>query len=169
MSLIVAYNPNDYSLCPEGLHKAQITTIEPLNDVETPFGVKNQISVIVTTEITDEEGKPYTLATRFNRSLHEKASLRQMLERLNGRKFTPEQLHEGIDLEAFFGRHCNILVVHNPTQDRVYANIDVFMPFNEASGQVAKNAKNSSGELIKVNNHPDYKEPEEYAQRVNGA
>ena len=167
MSLIVSHNPNDYSLCPEGLHKAQITTIEPLNDVETPFGVKNQISVIVTTEITDEEGKPYTLATRFNRSLHEKASLRQMLERLNGRKFTPEQLHEGIDLEAFLGRHCNILVVHNPTGERTYANIDVFMPFNEASGQVAKNAKNSSGEMMRLNNRSDSVESEEYSELMN--
>jgi hypothetical protein len=90
MSLIVSHDPTQYSLCPEGLHKAQIITIEPLNDVETPFGVKDQISIIVQTEITDEHGKPYTLATRFNRSLHEKASLRITLERLNGRKFSPE-------------------------------------------------------------------------------
>jgi hypothetical protein len=85
------------------LHKAQITSIEPLNEVETPFGIKDMISIIVQTEITDEEGKPYTLATRFNRSLHEKASLRITLERLNARKFTPEQLHEEIDLESFLG------------------------------------------------------------------
>ncbi len=153
MSLIVSHNPDQYSLCPEGLHKAQITSIEPLNEVETPFGIKDMISIVVQTEITDEEGKPYTLATRFNRSLHEKASLRITLERLNARKFTPEQLHKGIDLESFLGRSCNILVVHNPTEDRVYANIDVFMPFNEASGQVAKNAKNSSGELIRLEEH----------------
>lgn len=108
------------------------------------------ISIVVQTEIADEEGKPYTLATRFNRSLHEKASLRIALERLNGRKFAPEQLHEGIDLESFLGRRCNILVVHNPTEDRVYANIDVFMPFNEASGQVAKNAKKLSGEVKRL-------------------
>lgn len=153
MSLIVKHDPNQYSLCPEGLHKAQITSIEPLNDVETPFGIKDQISIIVQTEITDEQGKPYTLATRFNRSLHEKASLRQMLERLNGRKFTPEQLHEGIDLQSYEGRLCNILVVHNPTKERTYANIDVFMPYNESSGQVAKNAKNSSGELMRLEEH----------------
>lgn len=160
MSLIVKHDPSEYSLCPEGLHKAQITTIEPLNEVETPFGVKDQISFLVTTEITDEQGKPYTLATRFNRSLHEKAKLRQCLERLSGRKFTPEQLHEGIDLEeAFVGRRCNILVVHNPTEERTYANIDVFMPYNEASGKVTKNAKNSSG----------FKKTEDYAQHVNGA
>lgn len=159
MSLIVKHDPSEYSLCPEGLHKAKITSIEPLNDVETPFGIKNQISVIVQTEITDEEGKPYTLATRFNRSLHEKASLRIALERLNRRKFTPEQLHKGIDLEAFIGMICNILVVHNPTEERTYANIDVFMPYNEASGQVAKNAKNSSVVM----------KPEEYEHNANGA
>ena len=165
MSLIVKHDPNQYSLCPEGLHKAQITTIEPLNDVETPFGVKDQISIIVETEITDEEGKPYTLATRFNRSLHEKSSLRQMLERLNGRKFIPEQLHEGIDLQTYEGRFCNILVVHNPTQDRIYANIDVFMPYNESSSQVVKNAKSSSGEMMRLDNRPENKE--EYSDLVN--
>ena len=158
MSLILSHNPDQYSLCPEGLHKAQITSIEPLNEVETQFGIKDMISIVVQTEITDEEGKPYTLATRFNKSLHEKASLRITLERLNGRKFTPEQLHEGIDLEAFLGRRCNILVVHNPTGDRVYANIDVFMPFNEASGQVAKNAKKLSKKVKSI----------EHAGELNG-
>ncbi|MFP8487639.1 phage replication initiation protein, NGO0469 family [Gracilimonas sp. Q87] len=156
MSLILKHDPSEYALCPEGLHKAQIATIEPLNQVETPFGIKDQISIVVQTEITDEEGKPYTLATRFNRSLHEKAKLRQALERLNGRKFTPEQLHEGIDLESFLGRHCNILVVHNPTEERTYANIDVFMPYNEGSAEVAKSAKNSSGEMIRLNNRSEY-------------
>lgn len=164
MSLIVTHDPSEYSLCPEGLHKAQITTIEPLNQVETPFGIKDQISIVVQTEITDEQGKPYSLATRFNRSLHEKAKLRQCLERLNGRKFTPEQLHEGIDLEAFVGRRCNILVEHNPTEDRVYANVNVFLPYNESSGQVAKNAKNSTGEMIRLNNRPDL---EEFADAAN--
>ena len=159
MPLIVKHDPSDYSLCPEGLHKAKITAIEPLNDVETPFGIKNQISVIVQTEITDEEGKPYTLATRFNRSLHEKASLRIALERLNRRKFTPEQLHEGIDLEAFIGRNCNILVVHNPTSERTYANIDVFMPYNDVSEQVTKNANNSFAVM----------KPEDYEHHANGA
>ncbi len=159
MSLIVKHDPSEFSLCPEGLFKAQITSIEPLNDVETPFGIKDMISIVVQTEITDEDGKPYTLATRFNRSLHQKASLRQALERLNGRKFTPEQIHDGIDLETYVGRRCNILVVHNPTKERTYANIDVFMPYNEASGEVAVNTKNSSG----------FKKPDEYEQHVNGA
>jgi len=61
--------------------------------------------------------------TRFNRSLYEKASLRIAVERLNGHRFTSEQIHEGIDLEAFVGRHFNILVVHNETSERTYANI----------------------------------------------
>lgn len=158
MSLILSHNPDQYSLCPEGLHKAQITSIEPLNEVETQFGIKDMISIVVQTEITDEEGKPYTLATRFNRSLHEKASLRITLERLNARKFTPEQLHEGIDLEAFLGRRCNILVVHNPTEDRVYANIDVFMPFNEAREIGTAKAKKLSTKVKKV----------EHAGQLNG-
>lgn len=167
MSLIVKHDPSEYSLCPEGMFKAQITSIEPLNNVETPFGVKDMISIVVQTEITDEDGKPYTLATRFNRSLHQKASLRQCLERLNGRKFTPEQLHEGIDLQAYEGRRCNILVVHNPTEERTYANINVFMPYNEVSEKVAKNAKNSSGKNKMVKNRSDFEG--EYEQHVNGA
>lgn len=96
------------------------------------------------------------LATRFNRSLPEKALFRQGLERLNGRNFTPKQLHERIDLESFLGRHCNILVVHNPIEYRLYANIDIFMPYNECGCEVVNNAKNSSGEMKRLDIRPKY-------------
>lgn len=142
MSLIVKHDPSEYSLCPTGLYKAQITSVESLESVETPFGTKDLIIIVVNTEITDEEGKPFVLASRFNQSLHEKAKLRQCLERLNGRKFKPEELLEGIDLKAYEGRFCNILVEHNPTQERTYANISVWMNADNAqSSKVKKQSK----------------------------
>lgn len=39
-----------------------------------------------------------------------------------------------------------------------YANIDVFIPYNEASKHVAKNAIHSSDELVSVNDRPDNNE-----------
>ena len=166
MSLIINHDPSDYSLCPEGLHKAQIVDAVELGSIETPFGEKQMVSLVVQTELTDEEGKPFILAKRFNRSLHEKASLRIALERLNGRKFTIEQLHDGIDLEAFIGLHCSVLVVQNETTERTYANIDAFLPGSREIG-TAK-AKTSSGNYQRVKDREGYLEPEEFAQHVNG-
>ncbi len=166
MSLVITH-PSEYSLCPEGLHAATIVDAVELGNIETPFGEKQMVSLIVQTELTDEDGKPYTLAKRFNRSLHEKASLRIALERLNGRKFSAKQLQEGIDLEAYIGLPCTVLVVHNETSERCYANIDAFLPCSRDAG-TAKPETNS-GSYKRVKHREGYLEPEEYAQHVNGA
>ena len=49
-------------------------------------------------------------------------------------------------------------------EDSIFANIGVFMPFKEANEHVTKNAKNSSGEMIKLENRPDF---EEFTEAVN--
>ncbi len=167
MSLILTHDPNEYALCPPGMHQATIVDAVALGQIETPWGAKPMVSLVVQTELLDETGKPYILAKRFTRSLHEKASLRQALEHLRGKKFTPNELHDGIDLESYVGMPCIILIVHNDTAERTYANIEAFLP--PASGKVAKIPENSSGTYQRVKDRPDYKSPDEYAQHVNGA
>lgn len=168
MPLIIKEDPSEYSLCPEGLHEAVIVDTVALGKIETPWGEKEKVSLVVETLLRDEDDKPYILAKRFNKSLHEKSSLRQALERLRGKKLTLDELQKGIDLEKLIGTPCNVLVNHNETPERTYANIDILMP-RKVSGQVTKNPEKISGSYVRVKDRPEYKEPKEYATAVNGS
>ncbi len=163
MSLIIKEDPSEYPLCPDGLHGAVIVDAVDLGKQESPWGAKHKLSLVFETQLQDEEGNPYILAKRYTWSLHEKSSLRKDLERLLGKKFTSDELLAGVDLEELIDRSCQILVVHNETEDRTYANIESILPYKSASGQVVKNAIKSSGNYQRVIERPDYKTPEEFA------
>lgn len=165
--LIIREDPSEYPLCPDGLHSAVIVDAVDLGNQESPWGAKHKLSLVFETQLQDEEGNHYILAKRYTWSLHEKSSLRKDLERLLGKKFTQEELLAGIDLEeVLINMSCQILVVHNETDDRTYANIESILPYKNASGQVAKNAIKSSGNYQRVVERADYKTPEEYS--LNG-
>ncbi|MAL17151.1 MAG: hypothetical protein CL667_05505 [Balneola sp.] len=167
MPLIVKEDPSEYPLCPEGLHPAVLVDAVDLGEQESTWGKKHRLSLVFETQQKDEDDKPFILAKRYTWSLHEKSNLRKDLERLLGKKFSSQELLEGIDLEAHIGMSCNILVVHNETEDRIYANIESLLPFKDGSGRVVKDALIPSGNYERVINRPDYKQPEEYA--LNGA
>ena len=169
MSLIIKEDPSEYPLCPDGLHSAIIVDAVDLGQQESPWGAKHKLSLVFETQLQDEEGNHYILAKRYTWSLHEKSSLRKDLERLLGKKFTPEELLAGIDLEeVLIGMSCQVLVVHNDSQEnsRTYANIESILPYKTSSGQVAKNAIKSSGNYQRVIERADYQTPEEFA--LNG-
>ncbi|MFN1834678.1 hypothetical protein AB2B38_005395 [Balneola sp. MJW-20] len=55
-----------------------------------------------------------------------------------------------------------VLVEHIETPERVYANIDIIMPYS------GKKVLKPSGDYTRVIDWEEYKEPEQYAQSVNG-
>lgn len=167
MSLIIKEDPSEYPLCPDGLHGAVIVDAVDLGHQESPWGAKHKLSLVFETQLQDEEGKPYILAKRYNWSLHEKSNLRKDLERLLGKKFSHEELLNGVNLEELIGVSCNILVVHNETEERTYANIESVLPTKGKRGQIVTDAFETSGTYERVINRPDYKTPAEYA--LNGA
>lgn len=97
--------------------------------VETKFGKKHRVALRYFCgewhEI-DGERHPAFLDAYFNATLNEKATLRQFLEAWRGKVFTKDELN-GFDLEDLVGAPAFVQVVHNPTPDRVYANIKVIM------------------------------------------
>lgn len=167
MSLIIKEDPSEYPLCPDGLHSAVIVDAVDLGMQASPWGEKHKLSIVFETQLTNEDGNHYILASRYNWSLHEKSNLRKDLERLLGKKFTHEELLEGFDLNSIVGMSCNILVVHHKTEDRTYANIESILPYKDSSGRVLKNSLTPSGNYQRVINRSDYKKPEEYS--LNGA
>jgi hypothetical protein len=65
---------------------------------------------------------PRTISKRYTLSLHKKADLRKDLEAWRGRKFTEEEL-KGFDIKKLLGAPCQIQVLHNKVDDKIYANI----------------------------------------------
>ena len=60
-----------------------------------------------------------------------KNKLYQITEALQGQTLSPKQEAEGItgaDLNAFIGKQCRVGTVNKKTGDKVYSNIDKFLP-----------------------------------------
>lgn len=125
----------DFTPVPEGTHPA---TCYRFIDLGTQAGEymgapKIARKVMLSWEITDpelltEEGKPFTISSRYTWSMHEKASLRKMLEAWRGKKFEDSDFGEGgFDVRKLLGAGCLLSVVHTTKQDKTYSNISGVM------------------------------------------
>lgn len=85
-----------------------------------------------TFEGEDGGPQPLWLDEWFTASLHEKANLRKFLEGWRGRKFTDDELR-GFDLETLLEVPAYVQISHNPTPQKVYANIDSIMRLKDTS------------------------------------
>lgn len=111
---------------PEGVHMAVCCDVVDLGEIETKFGKKHKIDVVWQVDEKMKDGRPYLVQQRYTASLNEKANLRHDLEAWRGKKFTEEEL-AGFDLEKLIGVPCQLLVVHNEANERVYANVKSIM------------------------------------------
>jgi len=57
-----------------------------------------------------DDGRPFSVSMFLTASLHEKATMRKILESWRGRAFTPEEL-TGFDLRAVLGKPCMVSVI----------------------------------------------------------
>ncbi len=90
-----------------------------LNKVRLSFEFPTETKVF-----KEEEGeKPYILSKEFTLSMHEKATLRKMLESWRGKAFTDEEA-KSFDITKLLGKPCMISVVHKAKDDgKVYAEL----------------------------------------------
>ena len=165
--LLIREDPSLYPVPEEGLHSAVLVDAVDLGQLETPWGPKHKVSLIFELETTDEEGRRFIVGKRFTRSLNEKASLRKFLEKWRASKYSPDELQQGVDLEALIGINATLFIVHNETEERTYANIESILPYKGKNGEVMLYDLLPSGEYIRVKDREGYKEPEEYAESVN--
>jgi hypothetical protein len=133
MSIIASKPKTEYSNAPEGLHQAVCCDVVDLGMQETGFDGKKAHKVQIRWQLDQIDPKskdkwPYMVTRSFRLSLHEKASLRAILESWRGRKFTPEEL-EGFDLEKLIGVNCQVQILHNVKQGgETYANVQAIVP-----------------------------------------
>ena len=118
---------------PEGVY---IGTCYLLADIGEQYNKMNDTwkqKVVIGWQINGEtitiDGKeePRTIHNFYANSLHEKATLRTVLESWRGKKFTPEELM-GFDLRNIVGTACQLQIIHNTRDDgKVRADVKAIM------------------------------------------
>lgn len=125
----------DFDPVPEGSHLAVCDMFVDLGIQETNYNgqVKQQHKIYLRWQIpslrlkyekdgVEHEG-PMAIGSKFTLSLHEKASLRKILQSWRGRAFTPDELKK-FDVTTVLGAPCLITVTHEPKDGGgVYANV----------------------------------------------
>lgn len=123
---------SDFPILSEGV---KIAVCFGLFDIGTQFSEKwkkDTRQVIIVWEIPEEritindEDLPRAVSNKYTNSLHEKAQLRKHLEAWRGRAFTAMEL-EGFDMKNILGKACQLQIIHNKKDDKVYANISAIM------------------------------------------
>lgn len=131
---LIARKPegSDFPIMEEGV---RLAICYGLFDIGTQYSKKwdkDTRQVIIVWEIPEEkiiikdEAKPRAISNRYNLSLHEKAQLRKHLEAWRGKAFTEEEL-KGFDLKNILGKACQIQIIHNTQDGKIYANISAIM------------------------------------------
>lgn len=124
MSIII--EEKKYTLATEGNHLATITEIKELLDQDTKYGKKDKVRFAI--EINDQdpdEGDdtgPVKVFTTFTKSANRKAKL---VEFLAGLKIN---VGEGLDLLDLIGMKIKVMIVHNASGGRTYANVIKAVP-----------------------------------------
>jgi hypothetical protein len=125
----------DFDPVPEGSHLAVCDMFVDLGIQESNYNgqVKEQHKIYLrwqvpslrskwTKDDVEHEG-PMAIGSKFTLSLHEKASLRKILQSWRGRAFTPDELKK-FDVTTVLGAPCLITVTHEPKDGGgVYANV----------------------------------------------
>jgi hypothetical protein len=114
---------------PPGMFPAICYRVIDLGTQPTKFQgeTKMKHQVLISWELHDEEttmadGRPMIIQKRYTYSMHEKASLRLMLENWRGKKFTDEECQK-TDIESILGRLCYISIVESENNGTTYSNI----------------------------------------------
>lgn len=121
----------DFSPPPAGVFSAICHRFIDLGTQATNFQgqTKHQRKVMLSWEITDPEvkmddGRPFTISSRYTWSMSEKATLRKTLESWRGRPFEESDFGEGgFDTRNLIGAPCLLSIVHAEKDGKTYANI----------------------------------------------
>jgi hypothetical protein len=131
MSAVIARRPQrSYTAAPAGTHHAVCVDVQNLGLVQSAWGQKHKVRLVWQIATVDEtHQRRFELARLYTLSLHERAALRQDLERWRGKKFTDAELDAGFDLEKLIGVNCQLLATQDLGDDgTLYTNVASVLP-----------------------------------------
>jgi len=149
----------DFKKVPPGCHFAICNMVVDLGIQETTFKsqAKSMHKVYIRWEVPDErvtyekEGReiegPCSIGAMYTLSLSEKANLRKVLENWRGQPFTQQEL-KGFDITTIAGKCCQIMVQHDSSGGKTYANVTGVMGVSRDQRERAKQAKSEVGVVV---------------------
>ena len=137
---VSASGGGDYTPAPAGVHQAVCCDVVDLGLVETEWQgqrkTAHKVRLVWQIDALMDDGRPYTVSSRYTASLHEKSRLRADLQSWRGRPFTAEEL-AAFDLEKLLGAGCLLNVVHTQRNGKSYADIVAIMPLPQRTPKLA--------------------------------
>ncbi len=133
MSLIAKNESVEIEIPAPGVYTAICIWIIDLGMQETKWNevvkLKRKVKLVFELVGTSMEanGKPFVVGNNFTLSLNEKSELYKTLVSWRGRNFSSEEM-DGFDLKNVLGAGCQLNVIHNQSENRIYANIGAIMP-----------------------------------------
>jgi hypothetical protein len=114
---------DDFKLVPEGTHLARSYLMVDIGLQETAYGDKEKVVLgwEIPEQLTDD-GRPLIIYSTYTNSMHEKSNLRRDIESWRGRKLTDDE-SKAFDLRNVLGHPCQLSIVHNENNGRMYANV----------------------------------------------
>lgn len=130
-TVATASNNKDFELPAAGAVVGRCYQVIDLGTQDTTFKgtPKKAHKILISWELAEsmEDGRPFSISSRYTLSLFDQAILRQHLESWRGRSFTDEEL-AGFDVKNVLGAYCLLSIVHNKDGDKTYANVKGVMP-----------------------------------------
>lgn len=155
----------DFKKVPPGAHFAICNMVVDCG-LQEGFQKKPQHKIYIRWEVPDErvayekDGKaiegPCSIGRFYTLSLSEKANLRKDLENWRGRTFTEDEL-KGFDIENVLGKPCQIMVTHDQSGTKTYANVTGLMGVSKDQKERASKAKPENEPISFSLDDPDEK------------
>lgn len=155
----------DFPKCPEGLHQAVCVDVIDRGLVEYEWkgkkGERREVSFVFQVDARDEDdkqilredGKLFTVSSKFTASLGNNAKLVPFLEGWLGATIPPEVRENGFELEQLIGRNAQITVVQVEKNNKTYANIKGIAPIAK------KTPKLKVEDYVRVKDRDGYEPP----------
>lgn len=122
--MAVIVQEKQYELPEEGQYLAVVADVVDLGVVTGQFGPKERVQVVFLLDGINSQGENFRISGFYNKSLHEKATLRKTLKAILRREVTGS-----FDMDEIIGTTVGLVIEHNDgTDGKTYANIQAIIP-----------------------------------------
>ena len=158
----------DFTPAPAGTFNAVCVDVVDKGIVERTYEGRtshdHMVGLVWEIDEEDEQGRRFLVFARYKISLHEKATLRKILDTWRGRPFTPKDLEEGFDLEKLVGAPAMVTIVHNDGKEgKVFANVQAVTTLPRGMAKLEP-----SGDYTRVQDRDGYVPPGTDAPAASG-
>jgi hypothetical protein len=97
--------------------------VQDLGEVVGQFGSKNKVRLVWVSDEINSDGDPIIVMLSVTNSMHEKSTLRKTVKSILGRDPGDGEF----DLESLVGSQNQLVIVHNESEGRTYANVTTIL------------------------------------------